>query len=222
MVAEVHDSATSRTAFRRAVLCAFGVSLLAASCSSSGEDAVTPTQVTSTPAPAATEQVEPATIEATTSVAAPTMTAAATLATVDPAVAADADIREAVAPSQTSFTFCLLSLLACDQTSLEVARAGDLRPRKRSSIDEWNSLGYTVRARDRFRYVVESVVAVDAPLASAAAAVCIAAGSRLVLPNAAPDGGDLVIDDEYTSVRSERDMRRDADGVWRVSRCGTA
>jgi hypothetical protein len=37
-----------------------------------------------------------------------------------------------------------------------------------------------------------------------------------VLPNAAPDGGDVVIDDEYTSGRSEWDMRLDADGVWRV------
>ncbi len=67
----------------------------------------------------------------------------------------------------------------------------------------------------QFRYVVESVV-VDPSVAAAVATVCTADGSRLVLPNAGPDGSDVVIDDEYTSGRSEWDMRLDADGAWRV------
>ncbi len=96
-----------------------------------------------------------------------------------------------------------------------MARAGDLLARNTTLINEWNSLGYTVRDRDRFRFVVESVV-VDPSLASAVATVCIADGSRLVLPDAAPDGGDVAIDDEYTSGRSEWNMRLDADGIWRV------
>lgn len=215
MVNSADNSATSRTAFRRAVVCAFGVSLLAASCSSSSEEAATTTDATIINAPATTEQVVPTTAEATTSTAASTTTVAATSTTVDPAVAADAAIREAVALAQTSFSDCLVALPACDPTSLEVARAGDLLARNTSLIDEWNSLGYTVRDRGQFRYVVESV-AVDASLVTAVVTVCIADGSRLVLPNAAPDGGDVVIDDEYTSGRSEWDMRLDADGVWRL------
>lgn len=215
MVNSADNSATSRTAFRRAVLCAFGVSLLAASCSSSSEDAAPTTGPTNISAPATTGQVVPTTAPATTSTAAPTTTAAATSTTVDPALAADGDIREAVALAQTSFSDCLVALPACDPTTLEVARAGDLLARNTALIDEWNSLGYTVRDRDQFRYVVESVV-VDASLVTAVATVCIADGSRLVLPNAAPDGSDVVIDDEYTSGRSEWDMRLDADGVWRL------
>jgi len=191
MVNSADNSATSRTAFRRAVVCAFGASLLAASCSSSSDEAATTTDATIINAPATTEQVVAATAEATTSTGAPTTTAAATSTTIDPAAVADATIREAVALAQTSFSDCLVALPACDPTSLEVARAGDLLARNTSLIDEWNSLGYTVRDRDRFRYVVESV-AVDASLATAVVTVCIADGSRLVLPNAAPDGGDVV------------------------------
>jgi hypothetical protein len=215
MVISADNSATSRRAFRRAVLCAFGVGMLAASCSSSSEDAVTTTEARSITAPATSEQVVPTTTEATTSTEAPSTTAAATSATVDPAAAADAEIREAIALAQISFSDCLVALPVCDPATLEVARAGDLLARNTSLINEWNSLGYTVRDRDQFRYVVESVV-VDSSLATAVATVCIADGSRLVLPNAAPDGGDVVIDDEYTSGRSEWEMRLDVDGVWRL------
>ena len=215
MVISADNSASSPTAFGRAVLCAIGASLLATSCSSSSGDVAPTTEATSIPAQVTTEQVEPATTEATTSTAAPTTTAAATSTTLDPAAAADADIRKAIALAQTSFSECLVSLPACDPATLEVARAGDLLARNTSLIDEWNSLGYTVRDRDRFRYVVESVV-VDSSFATAMATVCIADGSRLVLPNAAPDGSDVVIDDEYTSGRSEWDMRLDDDGFWRL------
>lgn len=82
-------------------------------------------------------------------------------------------------------------------------------------IDEWNAAGYTVTDRDQFRYVVESV-ALSSDLTSATAVVCIADGSKLVLPGAAPDGGNVVVDDVYVSGRESWAMQLDADGVWKV------
>ena len=103
----------------------------------------------------------------------------------------------------------------CDASTLGVARAGDLLAANVARIDEWNAAGYTVVDRDRFRYVIESVD-VDQSLSLASALVCIADGSRLVLPGAAPDGGDVIVDDAFISGRSLWDVRLDGDGVWRV------
>ena len=103
---------------------------------------------------------------------------------------------------------------ACDPATLGVARAGDLLERNVGRIEEWNAAGYTVIDRDQFRYVIESVVLAD-DLTTAMVVVCIADGSKLVLPGAAPDGGNVIVDDAYTSGRSQWDMRLDGDGRWR-------
>ena len=150
----------------------------------------------------------------TTSTTASTTTLAPTT-TVDPAVATDAAVREAVALAQNTFNECLAALPVCDPSTLAVARAGDLLDRNVKLINEWNSSGYAVRDRDQFRYVVESV-SIGGDGVTATATVCISDASRLVIPSAAPDGGDVIVDDEYTSGRSAWDMRLDPDGVWRV------
>ncbi len=95
---------------------------------------------------------------------------------------------------------------------LAAARAGELLDRNVTLINEWNSLGYTVRDRDQFRFVTESV-AIGTDGVSAVGDGVHRRRTRLVLPNAAPDGSDVVLDDEYTSGRSEWNMRLEADGV---------
>lgn len=215
MVIGVAKANTARTARRRSTQVALLACVLAASCSSTDDASPATTEVAVSAPPSSTAPAVSTTAPATSTTAAPTSTVAAPTTTIDPSVAIEAQVREAVALAQSSFSACLVALPACDPVTLEVARAGDLLERNTTLINEWNSLGYTVRDRDRFRFVVEAVV-VDSSLTSAVATVCIADGSRLVLPNAAPDGGDVVIDDEYTSGRSEWDMRLDADGVWRV------
>jgi hypothetical protein len=147
------------------------------------------------------------TVESTTTVAPTT--------TVDPVAAAEAAVREAIALAQNTFSECLVALPACDPSVLAAARAGELLDRNVTLINEWNSLGYAVRDRDQFRFVTESVT-IGTDGVSATATVCIADATRLVLPNAAPDGSDVILDDEYTSGRSEWNMRLEADGAWRV------
>lgn len=215
MVISAGKANTAPTARRRSPLVALVACLLAASCSSADDASPTTTEVAVTTPPSTAKPAASTTTAAPSTTAAPTTTVGATSTTTDPTVAIDAEVREAVALAQSTFSACLVALPACDPATLEAARSGDLLARNTALINEWNSLGYTVRDRDRFRFVVESV-AVDPSLTTAVATVCIADGSRLVLPNAAPDGSDVVIDDEYTSGRSEWDMRLDADGVWRV------
>lgn len=191
-----------------------GFVLLLAGCSSSDR---------STVESVATIASGPATTGAPTSTAASTSTTSLTASTttiaptttVDPAVATETAVREAVALAQSTFSECLVALPACDPSTLAAARAGDLLERNMKLIDEWNAAGYAVRDRDQFRYVTESV-SLGADGVTATATVCIADASRLVIPNAAPDGSDVILDDEYTSGRSAWDMRLDPDGVWRV------
>lgn len=191
-----------------------GFVLLLAGCSSSDgstvesiETAASIPATTAVPASTAASTSTTSTIESTTTVAPTT--------TVDPVVAAETAVREAVALAQSTFSECMVALPACDPSTLAVARSGDLLDRNVKLVDEWNSLGYAVRDRDQFRFVTESVT-IGTDGVSATATVCIADASRLVIPNAAPDGSDVVLDDEYTSGRSEWNMRVDPDGAWRV------
>jgi hypothetical protein len=103
----------------------------------------------------------------------------------------------------------------CDPSTLAVARAGPLLARNEARINEWNAAGYTVRDRDRFRYVIENV-ALQPDLQRATAVVCIADGSKLVKRGAGPGGADVIVDDTYTSDHESWDVRLDADGRWRV------
>ena len=181
----------------------------------SGDDDASPTttepRVETTTAASATT----APAAATTSMAATTTTETAapttTEATVDPEVA----VRSAVDLAQETFSACLVAMPACDPSTLAVARAGDLLSRNAARIEEWNALGYTVLDRESFRYVIESVE-LDSAGTAATVTVCISDGSRLVQPNAAPDGSDVIVDDEFVSGRSTWDVRLDVDGVWRA------
>lgn len=166
---------------------------------------VTIPTTTSSPSPTTAEMVS--TVLPTTSVSPPAPT-------ISPAESAESAVRTAIGLAQDSFSACLVAMPACDPATLAVARAGDLLERNVSRIEEWNAAGYTVRDRDRFRYVVESVE-LSADVTSAVVTVCIADGSRLVVPQAGPAGEDVIVDDEFISGRSMWDMRLDSDGVWR-------
>ncbi len=133
----------------------------------------------------------------------------------DPKAETEVAVRKAIDLAMDSFSDCLVAMPACDPGSLAVARAGDLLARNQARITEWNGKGYTVRKRENFRYVVESVTLADS-LTEATARVCFADGSALIRPNAAPDGSDVIVDDEFVSGREDWHIVLGADGVWRV------
>ena len=192
-----------------------------AACSSPGSSATTtdtvaapPTTVsTATSPPETTTTVGPSTTSTSTTV--PPTTAAPTTAappTTEPPDAED-EVREALVRVFDDFSACLIALPFCDPSSLEGTRAGDLLARNAARIQEWITAGYAVRDRDQFRFVIEEVE-VTSDGTAAIAVVCIADGSKLVLPVA--DGPDVIIDDEFVSGREAWEMRLDPDGNWRA------
>lgn len=126
----------------------------------------------------------------------------------------EADVRASVKAATDAFGACLLALPKCDVASLAETRRGRLLELNSGRISQWNAAGYAVREREKFRYVIESVT-VDPDGKRATANVCVADGSKLVKPGAAPDGSDIVVDGAYTSGREAWDVRLDDDGVWR-------
>jgi hypothetical protein len=143
-----------------------------------------------------------------------TTTAPTTTTTVDRASKAEADVRASVKAATEAFGACLLALPKCDVASLAQTRRGRLLELNSARLSQWNQEGYAVREREKFRYVIESVT-VDPDGKRATANVCVADGSKLVKPGAAPDGSDIVVDGAYTSGREAWDVRLDDDGVWR-------
>jgi hypothetical protein len=97
-----------------------------------------------------------------------------------------------------------------------VARGGELLQRNIALINAWNAEGFAIRERNKFRYVVESVDVAESSAKSATVAVCTADGSVRVRPGAAPDGSDVVVNDDFISGRTEWQFRLQDDGVWRA------
>ena len=188
--------------------------VIVASCSSDSDTAETvPSSVLAPPATAAAASTV-AIATTSTSVSTSTSLAAATTSEA-PVPDAQLAVRAAIDLAEQTYSACLVAMPACDPTSLAVARAGDLLTQNSERIEQWNALGYTVREREAFRYVIESVE-VDTGGAQATVTVCIADGSKIVQPGAAPDGSDVIVDDEFVSGRSAWDVRLDSDGVWRA------
>lgn len=146
-----------------------------------------------------TSRSSTATSSTTTSTATATI-ALTTTTTVDRASKAEADVRASVKAATDAFGACLLALPKCDVASLAQTRRGHLLELNSARLSQWNQEGYAVREREKFRYVIESVT-VDPDGKRATANVCIADGSKLVKPGAAPDGSDVVVDGAYTSGR---------------------
>ena len=188
--------------------------VLVSACSSSDDASPSTTAPPSTTVVEATTALTVTTPSTSPSTTSTSFTQQSTTTTADPAAMAEADVRAALDLAQSSFSDCLTAMPACDPTTLGVARAGALLERNVGRIEEWNAAGYTVIDRDQFRYVIETVTLGD-DLETAMVVVCIADGSKLVLPGAAPDGGNVIVDDAYTSGRSQWDMRLDGDGRWR-------
>ncbi len=202
----------ARTGLVRTVAELVGVAAIAllAACSGS-DDAVGDAPVTEISAlPTAAEP--PATTAAATI---PATTAAPTTVTVTELMPDPEElVREAVDASIEAFSACLLALPSCEVAGLETTRRGDLLAVNVQRITEWNAAGYAVRDRDNFRYVIEQVE-LNADATQATVLVCIADGSKLVIPGAGPGGVDVVVDDAYVSGRENWDVRLDTDGVWR-------
>ena len=66
-------------------------------------------------------------------------------------------MRAVIRKAEEDFSACLVSMPQCDVAVLASTRAGALLERNTARIQEWNNAGYTVRNRDKFRYVIESV-----------------------------------------------------------------
>lgn len=191
----------------RGAVAVVSLALVAVACSSGGGGGASSTSsVASTTPTASSASTAPAT---TTSTSSPTST------TTDAAAKAEAGIRAAIGLAQQTFSACLVAMPTCDPSTLAVARAGDLLTQNTTRINEWNAAGYTVRDRDKFRFVIEKVSLLP-DLQRATATVCIADGSRLVKPGAGPGGVDLIIDDTSGSGREAWEMRLDPDGKWRA------
>lgn len=205
----------------RAAATAFGLAVLGlVGCSSSGSDAATTNEVAATtvqPTTSSSADLVDTTVGPATTAPATEPTATTTIpATTEPATTAPPDVatvvREAIERSQADFSACLVAMPTCDPSMLEGTRAGNLLARNVERINEWNALGYTVRDRDQYRYVIEAIE-LSPDERSATATVCIADGSKLVLPAAE---GDVIIDGTFVSGRAAWDMRLDPDGDWRA------
>jgi len=201
---------------RRALVGALALMLVSACSSSDGAVSTTTASTSTTDVGTTTNSTTTASPTSTisSSTTSPPSTQLPTSTTADPVATAESEVRAAIALAQSTFSDCLTAMPTCDPMTLGVARAGDLLERNVGRIEEWNAAGYTVIDRDQFRYVTESVTLSD-DLMTATVVVCIADGSKLVLPGAAPDGSNVIIDDAYTSGRSQWDMRLDGDGQWR-------
>ena len=142
-------------------------------------------------------------------------TSATTLTTIGPSAAAVADVRSAYQLASQTFSACLVAMPNCDTSTLAVARSSPLLDRNVARIDEWQTAGYTVRNRGRFRSVLESVeLGPDARTATVM--TCISDDSDLVLPGAGPGRADVIVDDSLTSGRDVWQFRLESDGVWRA------
>lgn len=202
------------------LLLAFG----AAACADGSDTSPsTPTVITATVSTdtADSPSTTPAPSSAATSPASSTSTTTTTASmststtTSEPPPSLEDEIRAAIALAQQTFSDCLVAMPECDPSTLDVARAGPLLERNVARVQEWNAAGYTVRNRDEFRYVIETITP-SADGLTASATVCIADGSDLVQPGAGPDGADVIVDDSFTSGRSAWEMRLDPDGRWRA------
>jgi len=193
-------------------VCSLGVAatLILSACSNSEQaDETTSTSITSTTT--STSTTTPPTPSTEVDVSTSPTSSTTPIVEVD----AETAIRAALATSFADFSDCLTSVPQCDPSILEATRAGALLDANRARIEEWNSAGYTVIDRDQYRYVIESVE-LGADGTTATATVCLADGSKLVLPGAGPQGADVIIDDQFVSGREAWELRLDADGQWRA------
>ena len=202
------------------VVWAIAVLCVASGCSS-GSPASSSSAGTSI-APSTSTSVTSLAPSVTTTTVATTTTTTST--TIDPSTHADEQVRAAYQLASDTYSACLVApaMPHCDTATLAVTRAGALLDRNVARIDDWQSKGYTVRNRDKFRSVVEQVTiardAKDATLIS-----CIADGSSLVLPGAGPSGADVIIDGTRSHRGgTDRDFVLDPDGVWRAHDGGAA
>lgn len=199
---------TSRRCRSLAGVAALG---LLVACSGGADDAAPDTSPASSTAAATSAETTVTTLATTV----PPTTATPTPVTeTEPPANQEQLVRAAVEASIEAFSACLLSLPNCDVAGLEDTRRGELLDVNVQRISEWNAAGYAVRDRDSFRYVIERVELND-DATQATVVVCIADGTKLVIPGAGPGGVDVIVDDSYISGREAWDVRLDDDGVWR-------
>jgi hypothetical protein len=187
------------------------VLLVGTACSGDG-DASPASTAKSSVAAATSTTARPTTTEASTTTV---LTVPPTEPSTTVALTPEEAVRAALAASQDAFSECLLALPRCDVATLSATRAGPILDDNIELVTDWNGRGYAVRDRELFRFVIESVEVAPDGL-SAVGVLCYADGSKLVIPGAAPDGSDVIVDDKYGSSRQTWEMRLDPDGAWRA------
>ena len=195
------------------------VGVLLAGCSSSGPKASPPTTIVSSVASTKASSVAPAPVttvgSTSTSTTTTTLAPTTTSTTTDPKATAEAAVRAAIVLAEETFSACLVAMPHCDPQTLAVARTGQLLARNVALISDWNAQGFTVREREKFRFVIESVSLAEGSLDRATALVCIVDDSVRVRPGVGPGGADIVVNDSFISGRTDWQMMLGSDGVWR-------
>ena len=113
---------------------------------------------------------------------------------------------------------CVQQFPVCDGADFDANTGGVLLDRLHGRLDELRTDGLVVRppvdpAHDE-NAVLASVVAPGGDRVDVT--FCQVDGWRSVDPGAAPDGGDVIVDDDVTTTVILYEVRRGADGRWRV------
>ncbi|MGF1599909.1 MAG: hypothetical protein ACFCVK_23870 [Acidimicrobiales bacterium] len=189
------------------------VALGAAACSGSDEEAPATTEAAATP----TTPTTPVTL-ATSTV---TSTTEPTTTTTDPIAAAEAAAVEAVLEHGENWRECVADIPGCDPAILERHTAGELLARLTTTLADWQSAGYESRPPTDpaiNREEALNVELLEGGVTSAKVSVCQVDGTKLVDPNAGPDGSDVILNDRVSSTLAHVFAELDEDGVWRVQR----
>ena len=200
-----------------------GIATLSA-CNSGGTSSTTtvtssPTTATSTRTATSTSTssttTAPSTTEQTTTTTAPTTT-------VDPVAATKAAVAAAIPQTRVAYNYAVTNYDAPD--ALDVLAQSVVRDSPSwnltvSNMDTLRSNGWLVRSNPDApdeSHVEGDVDLVDGPPATRAeATICTISSGVVYKPGAAPDGSDLIVNDEVNARRSRVTMVLQ-DGSWKI------
>lgn len=192
----------------KAGLPVLAVILLAASCTG-GDDETAITSAPTTP---------PTTIPSTTPTTASTTTAPTT--TIDEIAAAEAAAAEAVLAESRAWLDCVADPQVCDpEETFLMYSGGRSADVLLAAFEDWKANGWASRPpldpAHSSKEIIDTVV-VDDPPSEVQVVVCTIDGSLLVDPGAAPDGSDVIINDDISSTLAALSVLLSDDGRWRV------
>lgn len=186
--------------------------VLAAGCSS-GDEAATTTSTTAAPTTA---------VPATSSTAPPTTTTTEPpTTTIDEIAAAEEAAVAAVLGEDQAWIECTADPQTCDPEATFLRyMTGEVAELTLRVFEQWKERGWALRPPIDPADDVDEVIGVEVegnPPERAVVIGCRIDGFRIVDVAAAPDGSDVVVDDDVSSILTESIVVRENDGQWRVS-----